>query len=436
MPLITAVDTPSALQSRLRLLVRVRWLGIAFGVVQLLSYDTMPYPAGVQQAGLAIMAGFAVLNLLVALLVARARTERVARLAVLSVVIDLVGISALVYLFAFDPVSALFVLLILVPIEAALLFSLEGAIAGWFGVAVSYVGREWYATTLDNPWETPSVTFRLGLMGIVALIVGLMSRDLQRQREVVAEALEEARRADAWRSRLVAMLAHDLRSPLAGARSGMATLRDLGDRLRPGDHERILDGNIRQLDRMLAMTADLLDLARAEDARLELQLRPVALADVVQRALDLMGDTDVHVDVPADLQVVGDPDRLEQVVANLLSNARRHGAPPVEIVADRHGDEARLAVRDHGPGLPEVLRDRVFEPFATAGDGDAGAGLGSWVIAHIVGLHGGSVAAEDADPGARFVVCLPLDGPRGDAPAISPPPSPRASSGARRRAPR
>ena len=411
MALTPALDTSDALRSRLGLLVRMRWLGVAFGLVQLTTYDTLPYPPGVQGAGFAVMAGLAVGNLALWWVVPRATEAALPRLALLSVLVDLLGISALVYLFAFDEISALFALLILVPIEAAMLFSLRGAVWAWVVVALSYAGREWYGVTFGNPWETTSFTFRVGLVGIVALVVGLLSRDLQHQRHAVGQALAEAQQADAWRSRLVAMLAHDLRSPLAGARSGLATVRELGPRLRPEDAGRILDGTMRQIDRMLAMTADLLDLARAQDARLELQLRPVSVAVVVQRAVELMGETGVHVDVPRDLEVVGDADRLEQVVANLLSNARRHAAPPIEITAVRAGTDVRLAVRDHGPGLPPSLRGRVFEPFATAEDGETGAGLGSWVIAHIVGLHGGTVDVEDARPGARFLVCLPVDGP-------------------------
>ena len=425
MPVTAALDTPAALRSRLVLLTRVRWVGIVFGVVQLLTYDTMPYPDRIQESGLVVMGLMAVINLVVWRSVTRMHGARLVRLAVVSIAVDLVGLCSLVYLFAFDPVSALFALLLLVPIEAAMLFALPGAMWAWAAVAVAYLGREWYATTFGNPWETPSVTFRVGLIGIVALIVGLLARDLQRQRHALGEALAEAQLADAWRSRLVGMLAHDLRSPLAGARSGMATLRRLGDRLPPEDTARILDGGIRQIDRMLSMTADLLDLARAEDARLELHLRPIALAEVVQRALDLTGEVEVRVDVPPDLQVRGDADRLEQVLANLLSNAVRHGAPPVEVTGRRDGGMARLEVRDHGGGLPAALRDRVFEPFATADDGESGAGLGSWVIAHIVGAHGGGVEVEDAHPGARFIVRLPVDGP---AVQVSPSPSPDAPS--------
>lgn len=109
--------------------------------------------------------------------------------------------------------------------------------------------------------------------------------------------------------------------------------------------------------------------------------------------------------------MVADPDRLEQVVANLLTNALRHGAPPVEVTAWCAGDEVCLAVRDHGEGLPDSLRDHVFEPFVTTDDGGAATGLGSWVVQTLVDLHGGAVRYEDAEPGARFVVALPVDGP-------------------------
>lgn len=400
--------------ARLLMLTRIRWVGLAYAVLQLALYRTLPYPAGVEAAGYVIVAVLAVANAVLTVAVRRARPAAVPHLGLASVVLDLLGLSAIVWLFAFDPISAHFVLLVLVPVEAAVLFGLPGALWGWVAVAVSYVGREWYGTAFGNPIEPESVTFRVGLIGIVALVVGFQSRDLHHERVAAAEALDDARRADVWRGRLVGMLAHDLRSPLAGARTGLATLREHRERLSTEDMTRILDGTIRQVDRMLAMTRDLLDLARSEQARLVLDAREVALADVVTRATDLVGatrDGTVQVDVPATLRVVADPERLEQVVANLLTNALRHGAPPVEVTAWADGPQVCLAVRDHGEGLPASLRDRIFEPFVTTEDGAAATGLGTWVVQALVDLHGGIVRYEDADPGARFVVALPADGP-------------------------
>lgn len=416
MPLTAITDDRVALWRRQRTVMLVRWVGVAFGVLQVALYDTMPVPEGVPAVGFGIVAAVAAANLVIAVVLHRGSTPWARPTAVVSLVLDAAALSAFAWLYAFDPVSALFALLVLAPIEGALLFGLGGAMLTWAGVAVAYVGREWFATRYGNPWEWDSITFRIGLMGMVALIVGLLARDLQAQRHALAAALADSRRADAWRARLVTMLAHDLRSPLASSRTGLATLRQHHQDMSSEAIDRVTAGGIRQVDRMLAMTRDLLDLARAEQGRLTLYPRPVVLRDVVDDAMALVGTSPelVEVDVPADLVLVADPERLEQVLANLLANALRHGAPPVEVDARAEGGMAFLSVRDHGPGLPPGLADHVFEPFATSEDGSRGVGLGTWVVGHLVEAHGGTVHHEDAQPGARFVVTLParpLTGP-------------------------
>lgn len=415
MPVITPAIDRAATRRRLAVLARVRWLGVAFGLVQVATYRTFPYPEGIEGAGYAVVAGIAVLNLALHLRLRRLADDRLGVVAVVSTALDLLGIAGLVFLYAFDPISAMFVLLLLVPIEAALFFGLRGAMVAWVATAVAYVGREWYGTVFANPWETPSVTFRVGLLGLISLIVGVMARDLQHQREAAARALADARVADAWRARLVGVLAHDLRSPLAGARMGLLTLRAHRTDLSPEEYDRIVDAGVRQVDRMTTMTRDLLDMARADQGRLVLHQGPVRLRDVVTRALDVVEvpATGLHVAVPDDLELVADGDRLEQVVANLVGNAVRHGEPPIEVEASRVDGTVRLTVRDHGPGLPVSLRDHVFDAFATTDDGRSGVGLGTWVVAHLVELHGGRVTYEDASPGARFVVELPVDGVSG-----------------------
>ena len=426
-----AVDaTASLLRRRLRTLGRVRWAVLAFGLAHVLTYAALPYPRGVRATAVAIIVAVAVVNLVLMVALDRLRPSTVRAVASTSVVVDLLALGGIVLLYAFDPASAIFTMLVLAPIEAALLFGLPAALWAWGGTAVLYLVREWYGIRYGNPWELQSVSFRLGLLLTVALVVGLLARDLQTQRQAAADALADARRADAWRSRLVTMLAHDLRSPLAGVRTGLGTLREHGAQLSEDTAGRVIDGGIRQVDRMLAMTRDLLDLARAEQGRLELDRRTVALATVVGRALAMVGllDDEVQVEVPDDLVLVADPDRLEQVVANLVTNAVRHGHPPVEVAGQRDGDAIRLTVRDHGAGVSPGLRDRVFEPFATTDDGSDSVGLGTWVVAHLVRLHGGEVTYEDADPGARFVVTLPVgDVTRASAPS----PSTAASRGPR-----
>lgn len=430
MPMSPALDAPAGVPSeRLRSVVRARWVGIAFAALQITIYVEMPYPAGFQEIAYALVAVWALTNATMGVAVrGETSTARRRTLSVASIVVDTGVVSGIVWLYAFDDVSALFVVLILLPIEGAVLFGLPGAV--WTAVAtgVFYVGREWFGTRFGHPWEWPSVTFRVGVIVIAAMIVGMLARDLEAQRRRAEAALAEGRRANAWRGRLVAMLAHDLRSPLAGVRTGLSTLREHDEHLSADSRRQVIDSGLRQADRMLAMTRDLLDLARSEEGRLVLDRRRVGLAAIVQGAIDLVGATEdeVTVDVPADLELEADAERLEQVVANLLTNARRHGAPPIEVVGRVADGVVRLSVRDHGPGLPAGLRDRVFEPFATSEDGTLSVGLGTWVIAHLVELHGGEVVYEDAEPGARFVVRLPEgvspSPPAGRAPSAGPSP--------------
>lgn len=408
MPAETLLDPAAVLHRRLRTLVRVRWLGVLFGLLQVATYSTMPYPPGVEALGYVIGAGIGVANVALWLVLHRTVVPWAA-VAVTSIVIDALALSAYVWLYSFDPVSGLFALLVLPPIEAALLLGFGVGMWTWVGVGLSYAGREWYAIRYDNPWETSSVTFRVGIVGLVALIVGLMARDLQAQREAAGAALAESQRTDAWRSRLVTMLAHDLRSPLATIRTGLTTLQKQGHLLSPDATQGVLDSSIRQADRLLVMTRDLLDLARAESGRLVLDLQAVELERVVRRAMDLTGllPEEVDLDIPDDLQVWADPERLEQVLANLLTNARRHGAPPIEVRGASDDGGVVVSVRDHGPGLSAELRDRVFEPYTSSDDSSQSVGLGTWVVARLIEAHGGEVAYEDADPGATFVVRLP-----------------------------
>lgn len=413
MPLSARPDASSGVPGeRLQSTVKARGVGIALALFQITVYAEMPYPAGIRESLYALVGLWAIANVAIAL-AARGDTsvQRRRTLSVASLALDTGVVSGIVWLYAFDDVSAVFIVLMLLPIEGAVMFGLPGASWTAFATSLFYVGREWFGTQYGHPWEWPSVTFRVGVIVIAAMIVGMLARDLDDQRRRAEAALAEGRRANAWRGRLVAMLAHDLRSPLAGVRTGLSTLREHDEQLPPETRRQVVDSGIRQADRMLAMTRDLLDLARSEEGRLVLDRRQVPLAVVVQGAMDLVGATaaEVTVDVPDDLVLDADAERLEQVVANLLTNARRHGAPPVEIVGREAEGAVWLSVRDHGPGLPDGLRDRVFEPFATADDGTQSVGLGTWVIAHLVELHGGEVAYEDADPGARFLVRLPQE---------------------------
>lgn len=387
-------------------MVRVRWIAAVWALAQVQLYDAMPYPAGVRQAAY-VLVGVLVVGNLGLWLATRIVTERRATrtLAVAGCAFEVAVASAFVWLYAFDHTSALWVVLFLVPVAAASRFALAGALTTWVAVAGLYVAREmWAAGRYGIELSISSMTFRCGMLALVALVVGLLTRDLVAERE-------RARGLEQWRSRLVAMLAHDIRSPLAAVDMALAGL-DRDDDL---DRAALVGVARRQTARVLTLARDLLDLAASDQGRLTLHREPTPLTQIVQRALfytDPNGVIDVN--VPDQLVVDVDPGRIEQVLVNLIANATNHGRPPIHITVHPTDDHETVTVeiRDHGNGVPAELEDSLFQAFANpdARSHRDSVGLGLWVAVQLVEAHDGDIAYEQQpDGGACFTLTLPAD---------------------------
>ena len=215
---------------------------------------------------------------------------------------------------------------------------------------------------------------------------------------------------------------HELRTPLASIR-GYAELFRMGATRSEQDTSKAMRRIEEEAARMGVLVEDLLTLARLDEVRDRIRED----VDVNRLAGDAVDDAratapDRQIDLRSDgaAVVVGDPHQIRQVLANLLRNALVHTPPgtPVEVGVGRDGDSVRLEVRDHGPGLPTLNDDTLFERFWRAeaqhgrGRGRAGAGLGLAIVAGIVHAHGGEVHADNAPGGgARFVVRLPVTSP-------------------------
>jgi len=209
---------------------------------------------------------------------------------------------------------------------------------------------------------------------------------------------------------------HELRTPLSSIR-GYAELFRMGAARDPEDVSKAMRRIEEEAARMGVLVEDLLTLARLDELRDPVRERVDvgALAeDAVDDARAAAPDRTFTVTANGDADVLADPDQLRQVLGNLLRNAIVHtgAGTPVEVDVERSNGTVRIAVRDHGPGLPPGGGDALFERFwrAEAGRerGKDGAGLGLAIVAGIVEAHDGSVAAADAaGGGACFEVLLP-----------------------------
>lgn len=207
----------------------------------------------------------------------------------------------------------------------------------------------------------------------------------------------------------LAGIAHDLRTPLTHLKLlvGSFATPDLPpERL----HERLFVAT-RQVEHLDRMVGDLLDMARIEAGRLEIRVQSVDLTEEVRRIAALFdtGTNPVRVDAPPELPAICDPFRISQVLANLLSNAQKYSPPggSIEIAIERRPGEAEIRIADHGIGVPEDERERIFQPFqrstASRTGGPSGSGLGLSVARRIVEAHGGRIWAEEAPGGGALI---------------------------------
>ncbi len=216
--------------------------------------------------------------------------------------------------------------------------------------------------------------------------------------------------------RFVADASHELRTPLTAVRA-YAELFNRGADKRPDDLARAMTGISRESERMSLLVDDLLLLARLDEGR-PLERKDVELERVVGDAVETART--VEPDRPIEFRaehavVVGDRDRLRQVVDNLLGNVRSHtpAGTPVEVSVARLNGDAVIEVKDSGPGMSEEDASRVFERFyradASRSRASGGVGLGLSIVAAVAEAHGGTASAS-SEPGAgtTFRVTLPL----------------------------
>jgi PAS domain S-box-containing protein len=247
-------------------------------------------------------------------------------------------------------------------------------------------------------------------------VVGASSiaRDVSEQERAVHDALQ-------LREQFIAIAAHELRTPLTTV---FARLQLAERRLKQPDYDRQSLARdvslVRQgADKLRVLLERLLDISRIRSGQLELDRKPTDVVTLVRDAAGEFAETlgrDVKVSAPESTRALMNVDgvRIEEVVTNLIDNANKYGSAnqPIEVDIADDPDAVRVAVRDHGPGIPPDQRGRIFEVFQRASADARGVGLGLHIAREIVLLHGGSLEVEEGEGGgARFVMTLPKGSP-------------------------
>jgi signal transduction histidine kinase len=232
------------------------------------------------------------------------------------------------------------------------------------------------------------------------------------ERALIHERLVEL---DRVRNRFVAIASHELRTPATAILGSALTLEARADQLTPEQESTLRTMLAEQAQRLASLIDQLLDLSRLETNSGEIRPQRRRVRELVENALEQVASDrrpDVEVEIDPALEARLDPVAIERIVANLISNALRHGAPPVLISAAGGGDdELRLVVQDGGDGVPADVRSHLFDEFARSASagGTPGSGLGLAIARSYAHAHGGELVLEEsgAGAGARFRLVLP-----------------------------
>ncbi|WP_433710779.1 ATP-binding protein [Nocardia sp. CA-084685] len=265
-----------------------------------------------------------------------------------------------------------------------------------------------------------AATDRPVLNAVANQAAGLVRQSRLAEEASAAAALLEA---DRLRRALLSAVSHDLRTPLAGAKAAVSSLRSDDIEFSPEDTVELLETIEESVDQLTALVGNLLDSSRLAVGVVQPQFRRVYMDEVVHQALVSVGMgarglrraamDRVKVEV-GEVSVRADSGLLERVLANLIDNALRHSTrdTPVRVTAERGGDWVSIAVVDVGPGVPPGTEEQLFEPFQRLGDRDntTGVGLGLSVVRGFVEAMGGTVHAEPTPGGGlTMIVDLPAD---------------------------
>jgi signal transduction histidine kinase len=246
-------------------------------------------------------------------------------------------------------------------------------------------------------------------------------RQIERQRDELEVAAAALRQADRHKDNFLAVLAHELRNPVAALTGGLHLLgKDSATDRAPSIRAEMQ----RVLSHLSHLVDDLLDVSRVNEGKISLRKARIELDDVLRSAIEASRHNIEAAGHRFEIDIADEPiwlnadhTRLAQVVANLLNNAAKYTPPGgvITLTGRRRGDAAEIRVSDTGVGIPPEVQSRIFEIFAQVEDhlskAQGGLGIGLALVRQLVALHGGTVEVESEghDRGSAFTVRLPAE---------------------------
>ncbi len=269
-------------------------------------------------------------------------------------------------------------------------------------------------------WAAHALGAGSTLLFTVAILVFIQTRREEAE-------MNRLRQLNALKTRFINAAAHELGTPLTPIRIQLAMLQadpgPLSEKQRKG--LAVIERNV---DRLLELTAKILEGARTEAGQIAIEAKPADLSQILHESVESYRPwcteqgIRLHLDAPKQVEMTVDPRRLQQIISNFLSNAIKHtpSGGQVHVRAIPHGDNVAIHVNDTGRGLTKDQQRALFQPFAQFGGPDApeGTGLGLYITKHLARRMGGSVAvrSEGLGKGSTFTVELPRTAPRGSGP--------------------
>lgn len=255
-----------------------------------------------------------------------------------------------------------------------------------------------------------------------SLTLSLRSKQLEKSLQEVAKANRELKRLDKLKDEFISVVSHELRTPLTSIRGAVGLIAQRV--VEPGSdpYQLLIQTAVNNCERLSSIINDLLDVQKFEAGKFVLQLKPVDLVDLVQQAISASNayahkyqvNVRLQADLAMPLTVNADALRIRQVVDNLLSNAIKFSRPGGAVLVELSGDDqqVKVAITDHGVGIPESFHARVFDKFSQADASDSrtqeGTGLGLTICKKIVESHQGQIGfISQEQQGSCFWVTLP-----------------------------